>query len=309
MRLSDGLRDMMLIALVSLAGVSHAAEQCAGSEIKGWNGIPKVWKMSTGIAVYGKMNINIDGYERAYHRRNYETDAVIHLCNAGQVYLPSGASYHGSESNSTCVGRFMDDLARIEKAGWKDPAVGAIRWYGVLGTGTATVGGKKITGVIPVAQSGGSGYYVSPTALYDKTVTEAAEQSRYVNPLKIPAAVIPGRLQEAGIRLGSFGVAISRKTKIAVPFVVGDIGPRIGEGTPALARQLAGLPLSDVISRKDRFSGQVDTPSILWVYFGDEPAPYKQSNPEATIAAAKAAYERWGGAARLQSCQQVFPKP
>lgn len=306
---SFDVRLAVVLPVFLMVSLAHADEKCAGVEMKDWNGVRKVWKMSNGIAAYGKLNINIDGYRRAYHRRNYETDAVIHLCNAGQVFLPGGVSYHGSESNSTCVGRFMDDLARIEASGWNEPQVGAVRWYGVLGIGSASIGGKKITGTVPVLQSDGSGYFVSPTALYDKSVPDASDQTRYVDPLRISAAVIPGRLQAAGIRLGSFGVALSAKTGNAVPFVVGDIGPRIGEGTPALARRLAGLPLSDVITRKNRFAGQVDSPSVLWVFFGDEPASYDSRNPEATVAAAEAAFVRWGGAGRLDVCRKLVPKP
>jgi hypothetical protein len=272
-----------------------------------WSGVPRVWKMADGIATYGKVNVNIDGYGRAYHRRNYQTDAVIHLCNAGQVFLPDGSSYHGSESNATCTGRFMADVARIEAAAWTNPKVGAVRWYGVLGTGKATIKGRTIAGVTPVVQGSGSGYYISPTALFDKSVSDAAQQSRYVDPLQVPAGVVPSSLQKAGIRLGSFGVAISRVKKTAVPFVVGDIGPRVGEATPALARQLAGLPVSDTINRNNRYAGQVDSRSVLWVFFGGEAAAYDHASPQATVAAAREAFERWGGQARLSACQAAIP--
>lgn len=283
------------------------SEQCDGKLLSELQRVPKVWKMADGIATYAKLNINIDGYGRAYHRKNYETDAVIHLCNAGQVFLPDGSSYHGSESNATCTGKFMSDVARIEAAGWNDPEVGAIRWYGILGTGNSTIKGHTIEGVVPVSQSDGSGYYVSPTALYDGTVPEAAQQDRYINPLTIPAAVIPARLQKAGIQLGSFGVAISRKTNIAVPFIVGDAGPRVGEGTPALARQLAGLPLLDSMTRKNRYAGQIDTQSVLWVFFGDDAVKYDHASPQAVVEAAKEAFERWGGSRRLAACQKTIP--
>ena len=261
--------------------------------------------MPDSIATYAKLNINIDGYGRAYHRRNYQTDAVIHLCNAGKVFLPDGTSYHGSESNATCTGKFMADVARIEAAGWRDPKVGAIRWYGILGTGKATISGRNVQGVVPAVQK--DGYFISPTALFDRSVSDPARQDRYVDPLRIPAGVIPESLQQAGIRLGSFGVAVSRKTKVAVPFVVGDSGPRVGEGTPALARQLAGLPLLDTITRKNRYAGQVDTPSVLWVFFGGEPRAYDHESPQSTVAAAKQAFERWGGQQRLSACAETIP--
>jgi hypothetical protein len=282
----------------------EAPSQCLGKVMPQWQNMSSVWKMPEGFAVYAKMNVNIDGYGRAYHRQNYQTDAVIHLCNAGEVVLPDGSSYDGSESNATCTGKFMSDLAKIEAAGWTDPHVGAVRWYGVLGTGNTTIHGRKVVGVIPVKQGDNSGYYVSPTALFDASIHDPAQQERYVNPLTIPAAVIPARLVSQGIGLGSFGVAYSPKTNVAVPFVVGDLGPRVGEGTPALARQLAGLPLTDSITRKNRYAGQVDTPSVLWVFFGGDASKYDHADPDATITAAKQAFERWGGMPRLQDCKQ-----
>ena len=89
-------------------------------------------------------------------------------------------------------------------------------------------------------QRDGSGFFVSPTSLVDKSVKDIADQSRYVNPLRVASAVVPSSVVKMGVGFGRFGVAIHRKKQIAVPFVVGDGGPRIGEGSPALARQVAG---------------------------------------------------------------------
>jgi hypothetical protein len=58
-----------------------------------------------------------------------------------------------------------------------------------------------------------------------------------------------------------------------VPFVVGDGGPRIGEGSPALARRVAGLQPSDEITLKNRFAGQVDKKTVPWVFFGGQAMP------------------------------------
>jgi len=299
-----------LCLLASIHGHLRAAEdsRCDGKSVQNWQKVPKVWQMPTGFATYAKVNINIDGYGHAYHRQNYKTDAVIHLCNAGEVILPDGATYQGSESNATCTDKFMNDVARIEAAGWKDPKIGVVRWYGVLATGTAAIRGRTIQGVMPVLQKDGSGYYVSPTTLFDKSIPDVAQQERYVHPLKVAAAVIPRRVADTGIRLGSFGVAYSPKTKGAVPFVVGDIGPRIGEATPALARRLAGLAPSDTITRQNRYAGQVDTPSVLWFFFGDTPMDYDGADPGATVAAAGKAFEAWGGMPRLQACVEVVPR-
>jgi hypothetical protein len=93
----------------------------------------------------------------------------------------------------------MQDFKRIGNAGWQDPSVGAINWYGIFGEDTATIHGKKITSVKPVLQKDASGFYVSPTSLVDPKVTDLADQNRYVNPLRVPSAVVPGSLVSRGI--------------------------------------------------------------------------------------------------------------
>lgn len=171
-----------------------------------------------------------------------------------------------------------------------------------------TIGGRKVDGVVPVLQKDGSGFYVSPTSLFDKTVPDVADQSRYVNPLRVASAVVPRSLTVAGISIGSFGVAMNVTKGIAVPFVVGDGGPRIGEGSVALARLATGAALTDEVTRKTRFVGQVDDRDVLWVFFGDAATTYDSANEGALTAAAKAAFERWGGEARLAKCAEAVPK-
>ncbi len=255
-----------------------------------------------GIALYARMNINIDGYGRAYHRDNFEGGGVIHLCNGGEVFLPDGTSYQGSTDNKACA-RFLEDYKKIRAARFTDAKVGVIRWFGVLGTGSATIAGRTIRGVVPVEQADGSGFYVSPTTLVDSTITDQSDQRRYVNALRVPAAVVRNSptLVKLGIVAGTLGVAVHRDIKVPVPFIVGDVGPRIGEGSVALARLVSGHPLLDTIDRRNRFVGQVDKPSVLWVFFGGAtmPPPYEGARVREQ---AQDAFSKWGGDAKLTSC-------
>jgi hypothetical protein len=286
-----------------------SALACDGKPLSGINGVPTAWKLQTGgVAGFAKMNINIDGYARAYHPDNATAGALIHLCNAGRVYLPDGTQYEGSESGPTCTGKFMTDVGRIGQAGWSDPAIGAVNWYGVLGEGSATIAGRKVASVKPVQQKDGSGFYVSPTSLFDSSITDVADQSRYVNPLRVAGAVRPASLAAQGVAMGSFGVAYDVRKKIAVPFVVADGGPRVGEGSVALARRVAGLPVTDAVTRANRFAGQVETRDVLWVFFADAAQRFDSRNEGATAAAALAAFEKWGGEARLEKCAGTVPR-
>ncbi len=101
-----------------------------------------------------------------------------------------------------------------------------------------------------------------------------------------------------GVKMGSFGVAYNKDTRIAVPFVVGDAGPAIGEGSVAPARLAAGLAIKDPIQRSERYEGQVDAKNILWIYFKDAPARYDSTKEAATVQNAKDAFQAWGGEAR-----------
>ncbi len=284
------------------------AQDCSGKALHDVGGVHNSWVLNDGaIAAFSKMNVNLDGYGHAYSPRNYAGGALLHLCNAGKVYLPDGSSYQGSESNATCIGRFTQDFKRIGDAGWQDPSVGAISWYGILGEGTATIHGRTVNSVKPVSQKDGSGFYVSPTSLVDLKVTDLEDQNRYVNPLRVPSAVVPGSVVSRGIAIGTFGVAMDRHKKIAVPFVVGDEGPRIGEGSAALARLVAGEPVNDVLTRKTSTVGQVDTPDVLWVFFGGQATKYDHTDAGKLSADAKQAYEKWGGEVRLGVCLSTVP--
>jgi len=159
-----------------------------------------------------------------------------------------------------------------------------------------------------VVQKDGSDFYVSPTSLVDLKVTDLKDQSRYVNPLRVPSAVVPGSLVSRGIAFGTFGVAINRHQNIAVPFVVGDGGPRVGEGSSALARLAAGKPVTDELTHKTSAVGQVDTADVLWVFFGGQATTYDHTDEGKLTTDAKQAYAKWGGEARLSDCLRTVPK-
>lgn len=200
----------------------------------------------------------------------------------------------------------MTDFAAIKKSGWTDPKVGAIKWYGLLGEGSVKIAGSTISSVVPVELADGSGFFVSPTTFADRTVSDLRRQDRYVDPLKVRAAVVPDQkvLRDAGVKMGSFGVAYDPRTGRAVPFIVGDVGPRVGEATPKLLRDMVGLPHKDPITREERFDGQVSDARILWVLFGSARGAiaYVAEDPAATNTAAEVAFQEWGGINRLKTC-------
>ena len=278
------------------------AEDCKGEvEVRGNQSVLALSDNS--IATFSRMSVNVDGSGRAYHPDGYSSGAIIHLCNAGQVYLPDGTRFHGSESNETCTGRFMDSVDAIGAAGWGNPNVGAIRWYGILGTQTAEIAGRTVNAVKPVFLNDGSGFFVSPTALVDHNFP-IEDQRRYVDALTIPHAVVRSN---SDIPLGTLGVAWRTRDCqfgnfcVPVPFIVGDIGPKIGEGSVYLSRAVNGLDVTTNITRRNRYAGHVNNNDILYVFFnGDRLQP--PYDAKSVMNAAELAFDEWGGVARLQTC-------
>ncbi|MEQ8652955.1 MAG: hypothetical protein RIC87_10870 [Kiloniellales bacterium] len=296
----EALRERAAPVPVQLA----QAPACSGSEVI--RGGQRLLELADGTtATVAPMRVDLDGAERAYHRDGFDGGAILRLCNAGQVYLPDGTFYRGSESNTTCTGRFLDDLARIEAAGWDDPNVGAVRWNGILAEGVAEIAGQSIVGVRPV-YNGESRAYVSPTALADPAFPPE-DQARYVDSLTVPyAAVGP----ESGIALGTLGVAwringcAPGRTCDPVPFVVGDLGPGVGEGSLWMTRAINGLKTGVPIERANRFAGAISGSHVLWVFFGGTPLdpPYDAINVKES---ADIAFIAWGGRERLQACRDA----
>lgn len=281
------------------------ARACAGRDVV--RGRQTLRELADGsLATRAPMAINADGSGRAYHRDNAAGGAILHLCNAGEVFLPDGSSYHGSVDNATCTGRFMDDLARIEAAGWNDPSVGAIRWYGIAATGAARINGVRVSPTTPLTPSAGGGFYVSPTSLQDLNF-DISDQRRYVDALSVPHAVVRA---DSGIPLGTLGVAVrldgcgSARRCDPVPFIVADHGPRIGEGSIALSRRVSGLAPDTPITRENRFAGAVDGNNVLWVFFGGAPIDPPYTADVLRVRGA-VAFEAWGGPDRIERCRRA----
>ncbi|MEJ5113224.1 glycoside hydrolase family 75 protein [Erwinia billingiae] len=295
---------LFFVAIISaFASLSLYAADCNGVLVPKLGGLDNSLLLDDGTIIgNSKMMINIDGYKHAYHPENLKAGALIHLCNAGKVFLPNGVSYHGSIDNATCTGRFMNDFKMIRNAGWTKTDVGVIEWYGILAHENVILKGNKISGIKPVYQNDEEGFFISPTALFDRKIVREDNQERYINPLVVPFAVASKSMLKKGLKLGSYGVAYNKKTKKMVPFIVGDVGPKIGEGSPALARSLANKPIKDPITNKERFVGSVDDNSIFWVFFNDKPLNYDKAQEINISQYANQAFENWGGKSRLNTC-------
>lgn len=99
-------------------------------------------------------------------------------------------------------------------------------------------GDEKGTPIVQAQNDPCPGYYVTATALADRSL-HAHDPRRYVDSNHVPYLAVPPELRACGVRLGD--VAVVRFRGQWSPAIVADIGPRgkIGEGSIALARALS----------------------------------------------------------------------
>lgn len=148
------------------------------------------------------------------------------------------------------------------------------------------------TPVVQQASDPNPGFYVSMTALEDRTKA-TRDPARYVDSSRIPYFVLPSN-QRGGAQLGDFGVAINRRTGASVFAIFADIGPRdhLGEGSIALAEQL-GIP-----SNPRRGGTSSDVVYIVFPGSGNG----KPRSLDGIAREGASLFDAWGGVAQLDAC-------
>ena len=138
------------------------------------------------------------------------------------------------------------------------------------------------------------GYYVSCTALFDRT-KRRHDPARFVDSTQIPYVALPGDLAERlGARLGDLVVVFSQRTGKFSYAIFADIGT-FGEGSIALAENLG-------IWSDAREGGSRD--GILYLVFPGSGDGQPKSVDEINQAAG-ALLLAWGGAEKIRSCTGI----
>jgi hypothetical protein len=159
------------------------------------------------------------------------------------------------------------------------------------------------------------GYLVSMTSVgsvadaYDRVGD--CDQSKWLDSLSVPALVLPTghtEFRAHGITTRSVGVAMTVDPSHRLSLgIVGDEGPpdQLGEASVAMNNELNGMP-PDAVPTSDadaveRFQGP---PSIVILFPGSENRLGFPLTRDSVEAGAKAAFDAWGGEARLVACLQ-----
>jgi hypothetical protein len=202
------------LALLALTAGAHAAEK------EKWVTLSHPQK---GGPVY-----HLAGSKAAFFYRTFDFSTD---------YDGSPKAYHPKGKN----GGALDYTANAGKTG---------NWYGIV----TTNGKKNGTPAIQKAGDPAPGFYVSPSALADRS-KKPADPHRYVDAATVPYASLPPNVQNIkggnkdGANQGDFGTAVNLKTGKAVHFIVADSGPRnkIGEGSLALRKALGLKGATDMV--------------------------------------------------------------
>jgi hypothetical protein len=148
-----------------------------------------------------------------------------------------------------------------------------------------------------------TGFFVSKTALFDRTRSSEQDTRRYVDATAVPYLVFPRpfhAMRGTG-KLGDLGVAYHLDTKMSTPFVVADIGPDepLGEASIALFEALGG---KDVNPRNGRGVAAGQVLYIVFPYSADErPVRWPVGN-EQVAQLANDLLSRVGGTSMLEAC-------
>ena len=200
----------------------------------------------------------------------YKAGMAIDADGAPQAYHP------GPDSN---LG--LDYLANAGSPG---------NWFGIVTDNGQRNGNPIVQG----SDDPAPGFYVSPTALQDKT-KKPTDPLSYVDATQIPYIVLPPELRSnLGAQLGDFAVVINSKNSQLSEAIFADIGPRgkIGEGSIALASNL-GIPSSPK-------HGGTDSGVIYVVFPGSGNG--NPRNIDEITSEAKNLCQAMGGMAQIQAC-------
>jgi hypothetical protein len=148
-------------------------------------------------------------------------DKKIYMVTAGMSIDADGSPHAYHKDNS----KALDYLANAGKPG---------NWWAL-----ATDNGKSNgTPLVQTSTDPAPGYYISMTALVDKT-KNYSDPRRYVDSETVPYIVLPPGFSSE-FKLGDIALVVNRKNNKRCYAIFADVGPKnsIGEGSIALARQL-----------------------------------------------------------------------
>lgn len=261
------------------------------------------------VAVVGECRL------RQENRATPIDEAVVYsspVLNVDADGAPSSYRTDGQGLSYTC-----DGVAAVENG--KQIKVGAPNWQARCHSAwkaarssgdyskVAIFGFATDSAGLPLVQKVGDPFpgeaFISTTAV-EITVAPAGTQRRYVDATAIPYIVLPAQMRSR-VRDSAVAAVWRPKTNMLSFAVFADTGGRLDEGSVRLHQDLGGNPLIEQ-NHTLRAKGRIED-TILVVVF-----PTQSVTPRLDAVAwrreientGRAAFEAWGGLARLERCQR-----
>lgn len=254
-------------------------------------GVRTVHGNSDNLFFTSSLAVNTDGAPNSYHPDDPGGSlgkAINTICNGANAYPRAGVKIDYS--------RCSDLIAAFRTArsnGFPTNTYPRMEFYAV-----ATKTGRPC--IVPSGPW--EGYFVSTTSLLADAGKDVCDPARYLDSLSIPFTIYPNsaNFTSRGVQKGTIVVTLNPANGQLEYAIVGDRGPRWGlaEGSVFLARMLARSERTPR-TRRDTYSFAVPKVHTLMLPQARIAPPYTLEKIRAEGAAA---FERWGGRARLDEC-------
>ncbi len=234
------------------------------------------------------------------------TDTITVPPNPATETAPKHA-YGLQDGSRIFLGQFFIDADGAPKAYHRNDALaldnlsnaGAPGNWWALAT-SAKDCGPKGKPVVQKKSDPAPGYYVSMTSMIDDSIADCRRQGRYVDASKIPYVALSPRIRSFNDdkNSGALALVFSNYTGKRAFAVFADQAPDygFGEGSIALGKALGLDP--------DPKTGGTDVHENLFVIF--RPEIGFPRNPADIESKGKAAFEAWGGEAKLSECMKAL---
>lgn len=264
-------------------------------------------------ALYFKsnMDVNTDGTARSYHP-NDPIGQKLAFNNMGNaithIYASDGSKLDCSPRRGACFQRYIDVFTEARDAHWNRNGHRYFTTTSIIPWEADPALGRNVPCTIKSGPF--TGYFISQTSRKLNADKRDCDQAAYIDSFTINAIVLPGgvRWRSQGIATDEFDLVVARNRENGELryAIVGDRGPadKLGEGSIALTAALKNATVAP-----DATYATIKRLAIANVDYLVFPRVDAVKAPGGPVTQAKIdnlgrlAFERWGGADRLNACQ------
>jgi hypothetical protein len=273
----------------------------------------QIYSAESGLAALyfrADMDVNTDGAARSYHPDDPlgRDKALNNIANAiTRIYDADGRDVTCSPRSGACFSRFIETFEAARDARYAPAGHPRVETEGIIPWRRDESLGWDVPCTITTGPN--AGFFVSQTAVALDPTLDQCDQGRYLDSLAINANVLPrgADWRSQGVRTDRTDLVVARDlTTGRIAFGInGDTGPadKLGEGSVAFVAALGGVTLSGTETYAE--IRRLARPAVEYLIFPTRDirkitgGTFSQADIDR---AGAAAFEEWGGTARLDGC-------